>query len=91
MGGIRHSQSSAGGGNTYLFARNYNSSAVATLQLKVDADGKSYGLAPTTPSGATGTEIATANWSLSKFQRKITYGTGDPPSGGQAGDIYIQI
>lgn len=45
----------------------------------------------TTPSDATGTEIATANWALNKFQRKITYGTGDPPSGGQAGDIYIKI
>ena len=44
-----------------------------------------------TPSDATGTEIVTANWANSKFQRKITYGTGDPPSGGQAGDIYIQI
>lgn len=44
-----------------------------------------------TPSGATGTEIVTANWALSKLQRKITYGTGDPPSGGQAGDIYIKI
>ena len=46
---------------------------------------------PTTSSNATGSEIATANWALSKFQRKITYGTGDPPSGGQAGDIYIMI
>ena len=46
---------------------------------------------PSTLSGATGAEIATADWSLSKFQRKITYGTGDPPSGGQAGDIYIKI
>lgn len=46
---------------------------------------------PSTSSGATGTEIATADWALSKFQRKITYGTGDPPSGGQAGDIYIKI
>ena len=45
---------------------------------------------PSTPSDATGSEIATANWSIDKFQRKITYGTGDPPSGGQAGDIYIK-
>ena len=72
MGGIRHSQSSAGGGNTYLFARNYNSSAVATLQLKVDADGKSYGLAPTTPTNASGNEIATANWVLARINELAT-------------------
>lgn len=46
---------------------------------------------PSTPSHVTGNQIATADWSLSKFQRKITYGTGDPPGGGQAGDIYIKI
>lgn len=44
-----------------------------------------------TPSDATGSEIVTADWAYDKFQRKITYGTGDPPSGGQAGDIYIKI
>ena len=60
------------------------------LSLKSDGS-KTYATAPTTPSGATGTEIATANWAYDKFQRKITYGTGDPPSGGQAGDIYIKI
>ena len=32
----------------------------------------------------------TAEWVLSNTQRKITYGTGNPPSGGQAGDIYIK-
>ena len=60
------------------------------LSLKSDGS-KTYATAPATPSDATSNEIATANWSLSKFQRKITYGTGDPPSGGQAGDIYIKI
>lgn len=64
----------------------------AYLQLFADDGTKgAYATAPTTPSGATGTEIVTADWSLGKFQRKITYGTGDPPSGGQAGDIYIKI
>ena len=53
--------------------------------------GGSFATAPATPTNASGTEIVTADWSLSKFQRKITYGTGDPPSGGQAGDIYIKI
>ena len=61
------------------------------LTLNKSTNGTVYAIAPTTPSNATGNEIATANWSLSKFQRKITYGTGDPPSGGQAGDIYIKI
>lgn len=46
---------------------------------------------PSTSSDATGSQIATANWAYDKFQRKISYGTGDPPSGGQAGDIYIKI
>ena len=72
MGGIRHSQSSTGGGNTYLFTRNYNSGTVATLQLKVDADGKSYCLAPSTPSGASGTEIATADWVLARINELAT-------------------
>ena len=56
-----------------------------------DENGPARATAPTTPSDATSNEIATANWANSKFQRKITYGTGDPPSGGQAGDIYIKI
>ena len=72
MGGIRHSQSTAGGGNTYLFTRNYNSGTVATLQLKVNADGTSYGTAPTTPTGATGQEIATANWVLARINELAT-------------------
>ena len=72
MGGIRHLQSSAGGGNTFLFTRNYNSNATATLELKVDADGKSYGKAPTTPTGATGQEIATANWVLERINELAT-------------------
>ena len=53
-------------------------------------NGTEYAECPTPPSGATKKEIVTADWSLSKFQRKITYGTGDP-SGGEDGDIYIQI
>lgn len=61
------------------------------LQVVSSRSGNVYATAPTTPTGAIGSEIVTANWSLSKFQRKITYGTGDPPSGGQAGDIYIKI
>lgn len=56
-----------------------------------DENGPARATAPTTPTNASGTEIVTANWAYDKFQRKITYGTGDPPSGGQAGDIYIKI
>ena len=72
MGGLRHVQSSNGGGNTYLFTRNYNSSGVATLQLKVDANGTSYSLAPTTPSTATSNEIATANWVIARINELAT-------------------
>lgn len=61
------------------------------LALYKNESGTVYASAPTTPTGATRTEIVTANWAYDKLQRKITYGTGDPPSGGQAGDIYIKI
>lgn len=73
-----------------------NGDSFATRLIQLDTDFRIVNTLPVTlssetPSDATGTEIVTADWSLSKFQRKITYGTGDPPSGGQAGDIYIKI
>lgn len=76
-------------GSNELHMTIYNNDG-AEYGLMLSSSGKAY-LNTHTPSTATGTEIVTANWALSKFQRKITYGTGDPPSGGQAGDIYIKI
>lgn len=43
----------------------------------LDANGKAHADAPTTPSGATGSEIATANWCIGKFVQK----SGDTMTG----------
>ena len=76
----------------YALAEDNNGQLIYdSLKIIVKTDRTSYATAPTTPINAVGNEIATANWAYDKFQRKITYGTGDPPSGGQAGDIYIKI
>ena len=76
--------------STEIIARGKDN--IDTLLAVVTADdGSKYAYCPSTPSNATGNQIVTADWAYDKFQRKITYGTGDPPSGGQAGDIYIKI
>ena len=38
-------------------------------------DGTKYATAPTTPSGATGSEIATADWVLGKVPKRTTFST----------------
>lgn len=93
VGGTKVFRSTPGGYSasiTNLIASN-SGGTEATISLVALDTGVLYSLAPTTPSGAITNEIVTANWAYDKFQRKITYGTGDPPSGGQAGDIYIKI
>ena len=49
----------------------------ANLNVIAKSNGTIYANAPTTPSGATGNEIATANWSIGKFVQK----SGDTMSG----------
>ena len=74
-----------------ITASNGNGANASILIIQPNNGNSGWATAPTTPTNASGTEIVTANWANSKFQRKITYGTGDPPSGGQAGDVYIKI
>ena len=63
---------------------------IYSIKLNPSDGGMTMKLGANPPSDANGREITTANWANSKFQRKITYGTGEP-SGGVDGDIYIQI
>lgn len=58
-----------------LYANRKDSSGTmkyATLTIRIDEDGTSKATAPTTPSGATGTEIATANWVITKINELAT-------------------
>ena len=43
-----------------------------SIKLVVNTNGSSYGVAPTTPSGASGMEIATADWVLTKINELAT-------------------
>lgn len=63
----------------FLRTRKWNSSenTFADLGVNLLSDGTKYAVAPTTPTDATGNQIATADWSIGKFVKK----SGDTMTG----------
>ena len=60
-----------------------------------DKNGNAYGIAPTTPEGANNKEIVTAGYLNTKLDTKMDENritvSGSSPSGGNDGDIWIQV
>lgn len=87
--------SSASGTRTDLIVARLNASA-RTVELAVSEGtttvaSNEIALAQVTVSGATVSAVANITASrVSRIIPRITYGTGDPPSSGNDGDIYLK-
>lgn len=72
MGCYRFGQKTSGEGYISLITFNNDKSANARIEVHISGDGKySYGSAPTTPTNATSSEIATADWVNNKLATRV--------------------